>query len=95
MAAPAIPVEESFVGMPDVLLVLVVAAAAACLVAWVRRRSPTSESAEVEHLQDRIWRISESEERFRQLAENIDALFFMRSVDPPRMLYVGPAYERI
>jgi len=39
--------------------------------------------------------LQESELRFRQLAENIDAVFFMRAVDPPRILYVSPAYERI
>lgn len=39
--------------------------------------------------------LRESEERFRQLAENIDAAFFIRTSDPPAILYVSPAYERI
>ena len=39
--------------------------------------------------------LSESEERFRQLAENIDAAFWIRSVSPPRILYFSPAIERI
>jgi PAS domain S-box-containing protein len=39
--------------------------------------------------------LAQSEQRFRQLAENIDALFFVRTVDPPRLLYVSPAFERI
>ena len=39
--------------------------------------------------------LAESELRFRQLAENIDALFFVRSVEPARFLYVSPGFERI
>ncbi len=39
--------------------------------------------------------LRESEERFRQLAENIDAAFFIRTPDPPSILYISPAYERI
>jgi len=37
----------------------------------------------------------ESEERFRQMAENIDEVFWMTDVEKQRMLYVSPAYERI
>jgi PAS domain S-box-containing protein len=41
----------------------------------------------------------ESETRFRQLAENINAVFFMTEgtaeAGPVRLLYVSPAYERI
>jgi PAS domain S-box-containing protein len=39
--------------------------------------------------------LAESELRFRQLAENIDALFFIGSTNPPRFLYVSPGFERI
>ena len=39
--------------------------------------------------------LRESEERFRQLAENIDQVFWMTTVTKDRMLYVSPAYERI
>lgn len=39
--------------------------------------------------------LSESEQRFRQLAAHIDAAFFMRSVDPPELIYMSPGYERI
>lgn len=35
----------------------------------------------------------ESENRFRQLAESIDEVFWLRASD--RMLYISPAYERI
>ncbi|WP_158084310.1 PAS domain S-box protein [Marispirochaeta aestuarii] len=38
-------------------------------------------------------KLRESEERFRQLAENIDQIFFLRTEH--RMLYVSPAYEKI
>ena len=36
-----------------------------------------------------------SEEKFRQLAENILEVFWMMSVDTSQMLYVSPAYEQI
>src|SRR5262245_11894310 len=37
--------------------------------------------------------IRASEERFRQLAENIEAVFWVSEVDPRRILYVNPAFE--
>ena len=39
--------------------------------------------------------LGESEERLRQLAESVDAVFFMRQFDPPALLYMSPAYRRI
>ncbi|MEJ6480836.1 PAS domain-containing protein [Nostoc punctiforme UO1] len=39
--------------------------------------------------------LRESEERFRQLAENIDAVFWIREVSENRVSYVSPAYERL
>jgi PAS domain S-box-containing protein len=39
--------------------------------------------------------LRESEERFRQLAESIHEVFWMRDESGNRMLYVSPAYERI
>ncbi|MDO9224439.1 MAG: EAL domain-containing protein [Pseudomonadota bacterium] len=39
--------------------------------------------------------LRESETRFRQLAENIDAVFWIGSPDWRRVLYISPAYERI
>ena len=39
--------------------------------------------------------LQESEERFRQLAENIHEVFWIISLDGPQMLYVSPAYEEI
>ncbi len=39
--------------------------------------------------------LRESEERFRQLAENIDAVFYMSDPQKSKMLYVSPAYEKI
>ncbi|MFL5884674.1 MAG: PAS domain S-box protein, partial [Thermoleophilaceae bacterium] len=39
--------------------------------------------------------LEESEGRFRQLAENLDAVFWMRDVDTGEVLYVSPAYEKI
>ncbi len=39
--------------------------------------------------------LKESEERFRQIAENIQDVFWMMDVETRRMLYVSPAYEAI
>ncbi|MEH2027598.1 PAS domain-containing protein [Nostoc sp.] len=39
--------------------------------------------------------LRESEERFRQLAENIDAVFWITEVSENRVSYVSPAYERL
>jgi len=40
-------------------------------------------------------RLRESEERFRQMAENIQEVFWLTIPDKRQMLYVSPAYERI
>ncbi len=37
----------------------------------------------------------ESEEKFRQLTENIDDVFWMSDADKQQILYVSPAYEKI
>ncbi len=39
--------------------------------------------------------LGESETRFRELAENIQSAFFLRSADWQTLLYVSPAYEKI
>ena len=39
--------------------------------------------------------LRESEQRFRQLAENIHEVFWMVSFNRPEMIYVSPAYEEI
>jgi len=39
--------------------------------------------------------LKESEERFTQLANSIDSIFWLRSGDNTRMLYISPAYEKI
>ena len=39
--------------------------------------------------------LQESESRFRQLAENLDAVFWIGSPDWQRVSYISPAYERI
>ena len=38
--------------------------------------------------------LRESEERFRQLADNISEVFWLRSPDFKHLLYVSPMYER-
>jgi PAS domain S-box-containing protein len=39
--------------------------------------------------------LRESEERFRQVAENIQEVFWMTQAGEPRVLYVSPAYEKV
>ena len=39
--------------------------------------------------------LRQSEERFRELAENIDEIFWLTDSDKHTMLYISPAYERI
>ncbi|HEY9631802.1 MAG TPA: PAS domain-containing protein [Coleofasciculaceae cyanobacterium] len=39
--------------------------------------------------------LRESEERFRQLAENINKVFWMSSFDSSEIIYVSPAYEQM
>jgi PAS domain S-box-containing protein len=39
--------------------------------------------------------LRESEERFRQIAENIQEVFWIRDVARGKVLYISPAYERI
>lgn len=40
-------------------------------------------------------KLQESEERFRQLTENIDLIFFIEDVERHMMLYVSPSFERV
>jgi PAS domain S-box-containing protein len=40
-------------------------------------------------------RLRESEERFHQLAENIDGYFWLNSLDDREMYYLSPGYEKI
>jgi PAS domain S-box-containing protein len=40
-------------------------------------------------------RAQEAEERFRQLAESSDQVFWFTALNPRRVLYVSPAFERI
>jgi PAS domain S-box-containing protein len=46
-----------------------------------------------QQVRERTETLRESEERFRQLADNIDVVFWVVNVSPRRVLYVSPAYE--
>jgi two-component system sensor histidine kinase/response regulator len=39
--------------------------------------------------------LQQSEEMFRQLAENIQEIFFIVTPDPPKMAYISPAYDEV
>ncbi|MFB2938132.1 PAS domain S-box protein [Aerosakkonemataceae cyanobacterium BLCC-F154] len=58
-------------------------------------RNITSEKkAEAERLQ-LIRSLQETEERFREIAENVREVFFVISPDSQEMIYVSPGYEKI
>src|SRR5262249_29826396 len=39
--------------------------------------------------------LRESDERFRQMADSIDQIFWMLDVNANRILYISPAFERV
>ncbi len=54
--------------------------------------APLTGSDEFAQISKSLW---ESENRFRQIAENIPEAIYITAVDEPKMLYVSPAYEEI
>src|SRR5262249_33765893 len=60
----------------------------------VHRREADRQHAEQALRSSQEW-LRESEERFRQVAENIQEVFWMTEVDEPRVLYVSPNYEKV
>lgn len=46
-------------------------------------------------VEQRTAALRDSEERFRQVVENLEAVFWMRDCDQRRILYVSPSYERV
>jgi PAS domain S-box-containing protein len=49
----------------------------------------------VEDTQQAMARLKESEERFREMADSIDEVFWMTDTGKTRWLYISPAYEKI
>ncbi|MFZ0920314.1 MAG: PAS domain S-box protein, partial [Candidatus Dormiibacterota bacterium] len=39
--------------------------------------------------------LRDNETRLRQLADNVDTVFSMRQIDPPKFLYVSPAFHKL
>ena len=48
-----------------------------------------------EHVAERTQSLRESEERFRQVTESIDQVFWMSDAAKNQLLYISPGYERI
>ena len=52
-------------------------------------------SPDITELKQALLALLSSEEKFRQLAENVREVFWMMTRDAERLLYVSPAYEQI
>ena len=50
---------------------------------------------ENQHLRQELEELGEREERFRQIAENVQEVFFMISAKTDEILYISPAYEEV
>jgi PAS domain S-box-containing protein len=59
---------------------------------WVRRRAAENRARKLAVLSEGL---KESDERFRQMADSIDQIFWMLDVGTNRILYVSPAFERV
>lgn len=51
--------------------------------------------AENQELRQQLEELSDREERFRQIAENVREVFFMISAKTDEILYISPAYEEV
>ncbi len=51
--------------------------------------------AENSKLKEELQEVRESEERFRQIADNVREVFFMISAETDEILYISPAYENV
>lgn len=82
--------------MRDVALVLALLAAAFSLSAllWRTKRRADREAPEAEHLHDRIWKISESEDRYRALVEATMEVIVQRD-GLGRITYANEGYARL
>jgi PAS domain S-box-containing protein len=50
---------------------------------------------DIEDIKQTQLALSESEERFRLLAQNIDRVFWFAELEPERVVYVSPAFEQL
>ncbi|NEU13579.1 response regulator [Methylobacterium sp. BTF04] len=81
--------------MQGAALVLSLFACVLALAVFVRRgRAPVAEAAELEHLQDRIWRLSESEERYRALVEATTEVIVQRDAHG-RITFANAGFGRL
>ena len=80
---------------PEVVLVLTLLAAIAAIYAAARaRRQPAADTTEIERLQDSIWRISESEERYRALVEATTDVIVQRDAQG-RITFANDGFGRL
>lgn len=80
---------------PEVVLVLIPLVAIAAIYAAARaRRQPAADTTEIERLQDSIWRISESEERYRALVEATTDVIVQRDAQG-RITFANDGFGRL
>jgi diguanylate cyclase (GGDEF)-like protein/PAS domain S-box-containing protein len=65
-------------------------------------KSELSEEAKIRQLESkiieqeqRLKRLADQEEKFRQIAENVTEVFFLLETDSDKILYVSPTYEKL
>ncbi|MBD2464441.1 PAS domain S-box protein [Oscillatoria sp. FACHB-1407] len=77
--------------------ILKIAQTSQSLVQGNLREALTEETsiAELKTLTQSLLALQESEQRFQELADTIPQLFFIRSLNPDRYVYINSAYERI
>jgi PAS domain S-box-containing protein len=66
----------------------------AVLITWEGRPATLNFLSDITERKETLDALRESEERFRQLAENIDVVFWVNSLNG-RKLYINPAYETV
>jgi PAS domain S-box-containing protein len=82
------------VSLPVIFLVSAIRGSFASLEQRVADRSRALEY-EIHDRKQSEERLHKSTQQFRQLAENVADVFWMRDLDSARMAYVSPAYEKI
>ena len=85
---------ETF-GLAGLVVLLLSTGGLALFISEKRRAELQTEAKYFKQLSDGAEALRQSEERFRQMSENINEVFWMSEPNSSKMLYVSPAYEDI